>query len=407
MGRFWSPTRDKWPEFEQRLGESEAVHLHRPQLVTQATHSPTEAEELKLATSMISSIKSPISALQILEFLGATTTLPCQTTSIIMATSTKVRFEFTMTPNEFGRELHTFAMVPNTLIRKDFHQLTKQKDSEFFRQMTNALGQICFALRPLYQGMSKKECITCGKATDFALTLPTPFLTLIDPHVQVAVISCCEDKAECYTPAKQTRRDQIKAQDDERDRAAAEKREEQRKNYVPGRVCEVCHATEGLKFCQGCKFLAYCGKEHQTQDWVKGHKSLCGLCKIMAAERDKKWGGTWMLLFVLGVWWERGHIIGRRLGLEYRTWQRGRWACLQSCDIRLSLHRFLHFRHGFEVGIWAASTVVIFTSIFLCKTKIHQLCVRLFSYEAFKQVKMSRNIATCDAINDSLSIFQP
>ena len=36
--------------------------------------------------------------------------------------------------------------------------------------------------------------------------------------------------------------------------------------------CKVCGAPG--KFCLGCKLVAYCGKEHQSQDW-KLHKSVC------------------------------------------------------------------------------------------------------------------------------------
>ena len=36
--------------------------------------------------------------------------------------------------------------------------------------------------------------------------------------------------------------------------------------------CKVCGAPD--KLCLGCKLVAYCSKEHQSQDW-KLHKSVC------------------------------------------------------------------------------------------------------------------------------------
>lgn len=39
-------------------------------------------------------------------------------------------------------------------------------------------------------------------------------------------------------------------------------------------TCRVCDKSEGAKFCQGCKLVAYCGKEHQKKDW-SAHKQVC------------------------------------------------------------------------------------------------------------------------------------
>jgi hypothetical protein len=41
--------------------------------------------------------------------------------------------------------------------------------------------------------------------------------------------------------------------------------------------CNIPECTEmsALKTCAGCKMVAYCGKEHQTQDWKTAHRLFC------------------------------------------------------------------------------------------------------------------------------------
>lgn len=43
---------------------------------------------------------------------------------------------------------------------------------------------------------------------------------------------------------------------------------------ITGNICAVCGIKAGLK-CTGCLAVIYCGKEHQIQDWKKGHKNAC------------------------------------------------------------------------------------------------------------------------------------
>jgi len=38
--------------------------------------------------------------------------------------------------------------------------------------------------------------------------------------------------------------------------------------------CRICEKIEGSKFCQKCMTIAYCGKQHQKEDW-KRHKKIC------------------------------------------------------------------------------------------------------------------------------------
>lgn len=45
-------------------------------------------------------------------------------------------------------------------------------------------------------------------------------------------------------------------------------------NEITGNICAVCGIKAGLK-CTGCYAVIYCGKEHQVQDWKKGHKHVC------------------------------------------------------------------------------------------------------------------------------------
>lgn len=42
----------------------------------------------------------------------------------------------------------------------------------------------------------------------------------------------------------------------------------------PIKACVVCSAATGVTCCSGCKFVYYCGKEHQTANWEL-HKQVC------------------------------------------------------------------------------------------------------------------------------------
>jgi len=49
------------------------------------------------------------------------------------------------------------------------------------------------------------------------------------------------------------------------------------------KVCAVCGVTVALKLCNGCKSVAFCGREHQVKHWPV-HKAVC---KRIQKERTK------------------------------------------------------------------------------------------------------------------------
>jgi len=50
---------------------------------------------------------------------------------------------------------------------------------------------------------------------------------------------------------------------------------EEHPELVPAPLCRVCGLL-GDKSCSKCSSAKYCSKEHQTLDWVAGHKEACG-----------------------------------------------------------------------------------------------------------------------------------
>lgn len=56
--------------------------------------------------------------------------------------------------------------------------------------------------------------------------------------------------------------------------------------------CALCGATDSKLFrCSQCKIVCYCSKDHQRQDWKKGHRSKCSLYQG-DIKRDNAIAGT-------------------------------------------------------------------------------------------------------------------
>ncbi|HSX26500.1 MAG TPA: zinc finger MYND domain-containing protein [Chlamydiales bacterium] len=56
---------------------------------------------------------------------------------------------------------------------------------------------------------------------------------------------------------------------------------------IPAKVCAVCQTTETLKKCDACKWISYCGPDHQRQDWPS-HKKICqSVCRKQYEEYKK------------------------------------------------------------------------------------------------------------------------
>ncbi|XP_063704577.1 SET domain-containing protein SmydA-8-like [Culicoides brevitarsis] len=49
---------------------------------------------------------------------------------------------------------------------------------------------------------------------------------------------------------------------------------------ITGNICAVCGIT-AVQRCTGCLAVTYCGKEHQVQDWKRGHKNVCKAYEVV------------------------------------------------------------------------------------------------------------------------------
>jgi hypothetical protein len=120
----------------------------------------------------------------------------------------------------------------------------------------------------------KKNCAVCGALPVDIIPCTMPFLHMVeDPSIQIHAIPLC-DKAECMRVHQERLAAEPKRIDDRPEVQAyrASRPGSQNSKIIP--TCNICHKSEGAKLCQKCKTIAYCGKEHQKEDW-KAHKKVC------------------------------------------------------------------------------------------------------------------------------------
>jgi len=123
---------------------------------------------------------------------------------------------------------------------------------------------------PVCRAASNPRCGICGSPTTKILQTPVSWLHVEDgPSVCVWVHGVC-GKGKCEIQTRQQVQGVMAqvARDNRPESASAPRA------LVEFMACIVCRKTTGTKKCAQCKAVAYCGKEHQKQDW-KMHKKEC------------------------------------------------------------------------------------------------------------------------------------
>ncbi|KAL8377052.1 hypothetical protein RB595_007946 [Gaeumannomyces hyphopodioides] len=168
----------------------------------------------------------------------------------------RVRFEFYC--DGAPDSLKFTHEVPEDLVTT---RAQAQQDVEYQGRFGSALVPIVKEHEATCRAASSPFCGICGSPVATVLQTPMSFLDKAeDPFVGVLVSGLC-GKGECEI---QTRRDV-----QEMSEVGAKSQ-----TCVEITTCKVCGKTEGMMRCGRCKVIAYCGKEHQKQDW-KIHKRIC------------------------------------------------------------------------------------------------------------------------------------
>lgn len=174
-----------------------------------------------------------------------------------------VRFEFHC---ELAPEKLKFTHnVPRELIGP-----SAAANADYISLFTRTLQPIMEEHEAVCKAASNPQCQSCGLKTVKTLSTPMSWLHIAeDPFVNVWVSPVC-NKAECEMTARQQIQDMM----------ALMSSEAESEGLGGGKVrevvtCKVCGKTgDEVMKCGGCKVVAYCGKDHQREDW-KAHKVLC------------------------------------------------------------------------------------------------------------------------------------
>ncbi|SPO05148.1 uncharacterized protein DNG_07834 [Cephalotrichum gorgonifer] len=157
-----------------------------------------------------------------------------------------VRFEFKC--NGGAKVLRYSFQVPSALVRPDGQAM--QQD-------------------PTYMQLF---CENCGKPTVKTLMTPMSWMhNVSDPFVNVWVTPACS-KGTCETKLRQlvqTTMHMIAGS-----AAGASSSSASDSATVELIPCQICGKLDGTKKCGKCKVVAYCGRDHQVQDWP-AHKKVC------------------------------------------------------------------------------------------------------------------------------------
>ncbi|KAL8284678.1 hypothetical protein RB600_009212 [Gaeumannomyces tritici] len=168
----------------------------------------------------------------------------------------QVRFEFYCDNAPDG--LKFTHEVPKDLMTA---RAQAQQDVEYQGRFRSALLDIMKEHEAACRAASSPFCGICGSPIATVLQTPMSWLhKASNPFVGVFVSGIC-DKGECERKMRQNIQKEMSEVGEEG------------QVCVEDTACKVCGKTEGTKKCARCKVAAYCGKEHQTQDW-KVHKRM-------------------------------------------------------------------------------------------------------------------------------------
>lgn len=115
------------------------------------------------------------------------------------------------------------------------------------------------------------QCENCGRPMFTILQTPMSWLHIVhDPFVHVWVTPVC-GSGQCEVELTQHIQQAILQAPDPSATNGTATNEPNTTEILP---CKACQTTTGTKRRARCKVVAYCGREHQKQDWT-AHKKAC------------------------------------------------------------------------------------------------------------------------------------
>lgn len=163
-------------------------------------------------------------------------------------------------------EWNTTVELPVSLI----DQSSESPSDSYRASFVAAMNPFHAKLRPDLNTRSGSNCLICKTApSTYGASFCMNLLHTPDQFLMICIVPTC-GSPECREEAEEL--NERFQQDLFRRNALKE--------------CKICGKEEGLKKCVRCKSVAYCGEDHQKQDW-SSHKREC---KQLAKDReDSAW----------------------------------------------------------------------------------------------------------------------
>ncbi|EFQ85513.1 hypothetical protein CFE70_007784 [Pyrenophora teres f. teres 0-1] len=148
----------------------------------------------------------------------------------------------------------TTAQVPTSLIG----QFTQPLPPTYQATFDATMQPLVATLQPDFNSRSDPICLICQVApTTFGISFCMSQLQAPEPFIIVGIVPTCgsqQCKEGAYEMNKMFQQEQSM--------------------HDAVNACKICGKYEGARKCVRCKTVAYCGEEHQRQDWPS-HKREC------------------------------------------------------------------------------------------------------------------------------------